>query len=569
MSPELEQTLAVAEWLIDQADVCRRRRNVEAALSCVGFASRVLSRQNRILTHPRIERLLKDIAQESFAADQPWQPAPGAGVVHVLTNALAHGGHTAMAVRWMHADARPGVHSAALTAQRVPVPDALRRETTARGGQVFEAPRNAGALDRARWLRDLVRREARLVVLHVDMDDVASIVAFAAGDGPPVLIVNHAGHIYWTGASVADLILNCRSSAYEVEWSRLYRAPRSGILPIPLVEPAADGASRDTFRREWRTRQGLDADAVVLLAVGDTYKFTPLPRYGLDYRDSARRILARVPRAHLFVVGARSDAGWDLVARETGGRLHVMGRQPDVFPYYRAADACLESFPFGSTTSLFEAGLSGLPVVLAPATAPPPFGTDGIAVDGVLERPESVPAFEDAAVRIASDDAERRRVAERFGAAIRAHHLGEGWNRHLEAAEAALPARHGSYQDSTGLSTPPAIHEFWTAMREECWKADWPDMSAHQLPQFYVRVLANAGLRPCLPKTLLRASAGVAEARRGQGVPLVLLRAFTNGVQPWLGDTRSHAMLTSLETLFRPGSRTSMWGRRFIPASWW
>ena len=34
--------------------------------------------------------------------------------------------------------------------------------------------------------------------------------------GPPVILLNHASHTFWVGASIADLVLNLRQAAQDL-----------------------------------------------------------------------------------------------------------------------------------------------------------------------------------------------------------------------------------------------------------------------------------------------------------------------------------------------------------------
>jgi len=90
----------------------------------------------------------------------------------------------------------------------------------------------------------------------------------------------------------------------------------------------------------------------------------------LDFLAVAEELLCQLPGAYILAVGVREDERWRAVSERTGSRLRALGRQSQVSDYHDAADLYIEGFPFGSTTALLEAGLRGIPVILAPATCP-------------------------------------------------------------------------------------------------------------------------------------------------------------------------------------------------------
>ena len=94
--------------------------------------------------------------------------------------------------------------------------------------------------------------------------------------------------------------------------------------------------------------------------------------------------------------------GWE-------NRIRTLGAMPhsQLLKVQDAADLYVEAFPFGTTTSLLEAGLKGIPVGLAPAQSPPPYGTDGIALDDILQRPATVAEYQ-AAMKDLCRSADRR-----------------------------------------------------------------------------------------------------------------------------------------------------------------
>ncbi|HMP84857.1 MAG TPA: hypothetical protein PKA41_19360, partial [Verrucomicrobiota bacterium] len=300
MSPDqiqhaLDELSAIAGFFLDVAEECIAADDQEGAMKAAHVAAWVLRTQNRELSWARVESVFQTIARTLPQAE--WKRREKTSItdrkptwLHVITEALPHGGHTVIASRWMHDDP-DGTHSVALLAQKRPVPPELLTAVTESGGQVHQADANASFLGRADWLRKLAFETADYVVLHIDMDDVIAPVAFGCAGGPPVLFLNHAAHVFWTGASVVDLAVNCRGSELETYWTAHYRGiPRCATVPIPLVEPPpvdADAAQAGRIRA--RQMAGVAENEILVLTSGDSYKYSPVD--GLDFVSVCEEIL--------------------------------------------------------------------------------------------------------------------------------------------------------------------------------------------------------------------------------------------------------------------------------------
>lgn len=469
----LDELSAIASYFLDVAEARIKVRAFEDAMKATHVAAWMLRKQNRELAWARVESCFQTMARElpqvawkrrELQAATSRKPS----WLHVITEALPHGGHTVIAARWMHDDP-DGVHSVALLAQKRPVPSDLSTSVGDSGGQVHIADVNRSFLGRAEWLRKLAFEMADYVVLHIDMDDVIAPVAFGCVGGPPVLFLNHAAHVFWTGASVVDLAVNCRGSELETHWTKHYRGiPRCATVPIPLVEqPPIDAAIAETNRVRAREMAGVAKDDILVLTSGDSYKYSPVD--GLDFVATCEDILRASPSIRVMALGANEDNRWKQARERTHGRIKTVGRQPrdQVAIYLQAADIYVEGFPFGSTTALLEAGLQGLPAVLAPVQCPPPYGTDGVAVDEVLQRATTIEEYKSKIIEIAANPELRSRLGAELREAIRRHHSGEGWKRYIENVRRESPADHAIHPPTTPPRTPVSDHEYWTRFHKQ------------------------------------------------------------------------------------------------------
>lgn len=299
--------------------------------------------------------------------------------LHVLSRCYESGGHTALCRRWMELDPSDDIHSVALTFQGdLIVPDAFRDAVANRSGDFQLLDVSTTYMERATALKKL-SGNADVVVLHIHMWDPIPTIAFATSDGPPVLLLNHADHAYWTGSSVADLILNIRPSGEALCASHRGNG-RSYRLPIPIPRP--DAVRGDPCGANLRAHHGIPLDAPIFLTIGSAYKYVPTPE--MNFLESVRQILTQLPTSFLIAVGPKPrDPIWEELTRLTGGRAIAVGVQADLKPYFAAANAYLEGFPFGSLTALLEAVLADLPPVLAPECCPLPYRSDDFCLDSL------------------------------------------------------------------------------------------------------------------------------------------------------------------------------------------
>lgn len=456
---------AVSDWCLHNAARCLSRQDMEESLQWNALAARVLSFECAVLTSTELENQLIQIGawlrtpeiKAEFCAAQPkrW--------LHVLTTAYSSGGHTAMLRRWIQLDPKHNNHSVVLLEQDEPVPESLAEAVHLTGGEVIRMDLNDPMLSRAGHLREIVWTQADVVVLHIHPWDVISTVALALPGGPPVLLVNHAAHIFWVGTSVTDMILNCRHSLQEDEWTKECRCISEIMhLPIPLPEPDYIFRRDSEFREKARKILQLPEDAVVMLTVGLRDKYNPLP--GINFFHAVGTVLKAHKKAYLIAVGQAPDVHWIGLEKEIEGRLLMVGKKQhsEMSVYFAASDLYLEGFPFGSTTALLEAGLMGIPCVLSPKECPPPFTTDGIALQD-LEQPTTISDYVERILSLLDDKPERLRLGELMSRSIKTHHCGENWTEYLSIIQKNLPAVHSIRIVHNPKRVQDYLSTYWSA----------------------------------------------------------------------------------------------------------
>jgi hypothetical protein len=206
------------------------------------------------------------------------------------------------------------------------------------------------------------------------------------------------------------------------------------------------------------------------------------------------------------------------------GRIRVLGTvwQSELALIHEAADVYIEGFPFGTTTSLLEAALKGIPVVLAPAQCPPPYGSDGVALDAIVTRPRTVEEYKIRIIQLSNSEAERSLQGYQLRTSVTEHHTGSGWRQHLEDAIKKLPREHCIYPSIMPVRTQDPIHEYWSTFIAK--------VSSGYEEAFetgFMRAL-SLNLRPSVNTSLQRICKDYRSIRIHRTVPMPLLVLLCN-----------------------------------------
>jgi glycosyltransferase involved in cell wall biosynthesis len=419
------------ESLVKKAQLLDCRSHAEAALEQVSFAAMFAAKfHSGRFADGAIENLALDIGvrlhEEVPANDSTVSGDHGDGhrrILHVASSVQGVGGHTRTLHYWVQND-QSSRHSLVLLNQAdSPIPEWLAQAVGESGGDLVVIPKGLGLCEKAMRLRQVAGRSADLVVLHHDGCDVVPTVAFAKREGPPVAVLNHADHLFWLGSSVSDLVINLRTEGAEHTAERRF-VTSNIVLPIPLEDPAAE-VSRSDARR----MLGIGEDQIVLLSIGRGIKYRPCGSY--DFVSTARKILEREPRAHLYVVGESRRGIAPHLRTALHERLHFVGTIERPSLYRAAADVYLESFPFGSTTALLEAALRGLPVVPAYAPLFPLLVGKDDALQDVLPNPPNETEYVNQVDVLMHQPKQRLERGNALRERLLIDHVGAGWLRRL------------------------------------------------------------------------------------------------------------------------------------------
>ena len=350
-------------------------------------------------------------------------------------------------------------HAVALTMQPSEhVEPRIARAVAATTGTVESVAGERSLVRRAARLRQLAAECADVVVLHAHQWDVVPSIAFAAGGGPPVVLLNHADHAFWIGAGIADLVVDIRDSGLALS-KRFRMVRRSTLLPVPLEDRGIVPHDRTIAATRVGDRWLLDAK-LVLLTIGSGYKYRDVS--GLEFAQTLTRIVEVLPGSVVVAVGPdASDPLWQSLAANTQGRVRAVGSDPELTAWHRAADPYLEGFPIGSYTAMLEAALAGRMIVRKPLLAP----SSELPVDrgalAAIEPPTTPEAYVQRVLHYANDPMQRSRDAIAARAAVAAAHCGDGWLESLAMLRGSLPTLHEPSEVDTVPVLTSGLLAYW------------------------------------------------------------------------------------------------------------
>lgn len=428
---ELSGLVAAASALLSS------HRHADAATAIQIAANHAVLWHAGLFTDPALERTLHDLGRSALACTAHRRGRSDARrVVHVATSVAPVGGHSRMIWRWIERD-RDSRHGLVLTRQFDPPPPPVREAVAASGGQLVLLNRTPGSL--LAWARELQRTflDADLVVLHThNMDPIPFLALAGMRDRPRVALLNHADHAFWLGTSFVDAVVSTRRSGHRLAAERRGIDPERNLLLPLCLDYALDVPGRDAARR----RLGISDDRLVLLTVARRGKFQP--HFGLGVAGMLRPLLQSDPRLVYLAVGAGPDFADQVGLGDLAGQVIGISETPDTADMLSAADIYLDTFPFASNTSLFEAGLHGLPLVSRHAFGDEAavLGADSLGIDKSIFRAATEQEAVEIVRRLASDTAARAAAGTRTRAEILETNTGAAWDQAIAACYRAIEA---------------------------------------------------------------------------------------------------------------------------------
>lgn len=386
-------------------------------------------------------------------------------VLHVATEVYNSGGHTRCIERWIQLmDTQK--HSCFLINQNAPIPKLLTQVVQESGGELHTAEPGS-MVGKAKVLREYASR-FQYIVLHIHMDDPVALIAFGSRKFKrPIILFNHADHIFWLGAGIADYVADLAEDRHKITQTER-NIPRSEILGIPVENKPFVVCNQ----QEARQIIGIPQEAKVIFASGHARKFDAVGTP--DFADIMVAISRAVPGTRFYLVGPNPKQDiWKKIPQNIKTNIIFTGRLDynTEYPLYlSAADMVLDSFPVNGGTAVIDAVKAGKPILTLKRCFIPDFLNQSQAGCETLEQ------MTHKASCILNDIEYRKQIYHD----VYSHWVMETdvelWKQRCHHIYAALPTRHNIYP--LAPPTPPSeISEIslitgrWTEPEPNKWKA--------------------------------------------------------------------------------------------------
>lgn len=277
-------------------------------------------------------------------------------ILHILSEGYSVGGHTRIVDRWIKKD-KESMHYLVTTWQCDTLPQWLLDTLVSNGGQHFNlADYSKSYMDRASILKE-VSMAFDIIILHSHMNDPIPIIAFGNDGGAPVVLLNHADHVFWLGSSVADKVASIRNSGLSICKDRR-GIEENIVLPIP-IDDDIEFAGNDI---ELRKRLNIPEHDIIITSVATEYKFSNNGDVNIEW--IIYYIMKLYNNVTILLVGPDGNSRrWKTIEGNCDGKVKALGIVKNIESIYSITDIYLDSFPIGSLTSALDAAIKGKPVV--------------------------------------------------------------------------------------------------------------------------------------------------------------------------------------------------------------
>ncbi|NSW46000.1 MAG: glycosyltransferase [Bacteroidales bacterium] len=334
-----------------------KTQNIDKKLYYLDFAARFqfFSKDYRFSNY-EIEKELCNIAKiNSIILNNPKTNS----FIHVYSNINSTGGHSLLIKNWLDINNSDNFsnHTIIMLHKSNSLPKWIDEYKT-KGIKFIDLSYYTDILDKSLKLRQIAS-EYSFVVLYTHMVDIVPILAFGTEKfKSPILYYNHADHLFWLGASIADIVIEFRNFGERItqKYRNIYET-RIMPIPISIKKPKIT-------KIEARKKLNFDVNVKILLSIASAYKYKYNKKYPMV--DILINIVKEYKNVMVIFIGPDpSENYWKNISKKTNNKIKTLGsiNYSNLYLYYSAADIYLDSFPTPSITSTLEAILYGLPVV--------------------------------------------------------------------------------------------------------------------------------------------------------------------------------------------------------------
>ncbi len=220
-------------------------------------------------------------------------------VLHVMTTCYNSGGHTRVVEGWIKRADSNQKHSVVLLKQvSREIPELLKENIKNKNGELFIFNLDDNQIEKALKLRKLAL-EYEFIVLHTHMDDPVATIAFGSEKFTrPVILFNHADHMFWIGKSIADITADIQGGSSITPSKRLIKNPF--FLGIPY-----DDKKIEYSKEEAREKLDIPLDKKIVLTIGSDFKYFPFGK--ISYKKSLEKLFEKDKNLLFFAIGVKKS----------------------------------------------------------------------------------------------------------------------------------------------------------------------------------------------------------------------------------------------------------------------
>ena len=343
------------EKLLDELSACK---NIDCKLNLAKAASTYAVYNNTgYFTSSILETFFTDYA-ETLKTDIKNIKYKENSFLHVLTEGYNTGGHTRVVERWIKNATSNQIHSVVEIKSIGKILTTLQENIKEKNGEYIQFDNNLSMSEKSLKLREL-GMHYEYIILHSHMDDPIPTIAFGTEEFTrPVLLYNHASHLFWLGKSVADLVLDIEK---DDEVTKIKRGiSNTYFLGVPTNDI---NLSDSVDKNEIRKKINLPTDKKIIVTSGHEIKFRTI---GNDnYIDTLKKIIDN--DTFLYAIGiSKENKDWIKANKETGNHIvpiEFIDFNNGFLDYLKCADLYLDSYPLCGGTAVIDAISSGTPAL--------------------------------------------------------------------------------------------------------------------------------------------------------------------------------------------------------------
>ena len=277
--------------------------------------------------------------------------------LHVLTTGNVTGGHTRVVERWINNAPENQIHSVVFINPNKDDMSVLEYNVKEKNGECIYFNKSLSMKEKALKLRKLALKY-EYIILHTHMEDVIPTIAFGTEKFKrPVLLYNHASHMFWIGKSIADLVLDIKK--YDIDTKIKKNITDTFFLGVPSKEIIYSKNDKNKLRK----KLGLPENKKIIISSGTEQKYFSIGN------DNYSKILQKLTddNTYCYVIGVkRNNDYWKKVEINSNGHIIPLGYinfNEGYMDYLSCADLYVDSYPVTGYAAMTDAISRGIPAL--------------------------------------------------------------------------------------------------------------------------------------------------------------------------------------------------------------